>query len=391
MTTWRLRENTVGDLPGVATTDLPDPMPRGVSVVWHRGQLGLRPEGVAGSFTLANGDVCHVTPKVGHVALHRMLAVVHGDDAMPHEISLLGDTPGGGLPEAAARGFLERVEEALRRGRAGGRTRRPRTDTVARGPVDVRQTSRRLAARRPDPVVSHPRERTTDTPENRVVAAALQACQHLTPDARTQLRALQRRWGVPHGAPAALRDDVETVRLRLARKGYRGPRHYYEPLLRLALVVLGESAFDGEGSLRGDHGLVRMDSLFERYTRTVVRGSLVQHGCVVAKARPGEESLYLDGSQSLQPDIVVSRGEARVLLADAKYKDPTAADHYQMHAYLEHFGVPSGVLLTPADSHSETEPIVRRTKTGRRVVEIGLPLYQLDAAEDRLSRLLEYQ
>jgi 5-methylcytosine-specific restriction endonuclease McrBC regulatory subunit McrC len=76
-------------------------------------------------------------------------------------------------------------------------------------------------------------------------------------------------------------------------------------------------------------------------------------------------------------------------MCDAKYKVPTAADHYQMQTYLKRFGLRTGILLCPNFEGERVEERVFQTPDDTSIREVYLPMEDLDITEDFLGTLVE--
>lgn len=91
---------------------------------------------------------------------------------------------------------------------------------------------------------------------------------------------------------------------------------------------------------------------------------------------------------ALEPDITVYRDGKLVLLCDAKYKAPSASDHYQMHAYLNGFGMDSGLLLCPGFDSTSVQKLEYMTPDRKVVREVYLPMANLNFTEEYLGSLV---
>lgn len=185
--------------------------------------------------------------------------------------------------------------------------------------------------------------------------------------------------------------DVAQVRRGFASGSYGGPRDYYRRALMLAQVILGADGlgFAGNARIHGDAILLQTASIFERYLRNVIRNAYNDQGFVVTKGGVGTMTLYTDGTFELTPDIVVSRDARTLLILDAKYKKPTASDHYQLYAYLAASRTSRGVLLAPLYEGSELE--IREYSTGDNMVvrEVFLPMTNLRVTEAFLGQVVQ--
>ena len=159
----------------------------------------------------------------------------------------------------------------------------------------------------------------------------------------------------------------------------------------LSQIVLGSAGlgFNEAATIEGDAVLLNTADIFEKYLRNVISTAYSGAGYVVTKGDFGVTSLYTDGSFGLRPDIVMSRDGRILLISDAKYKEPTAGDHYQMHTYLVVTGVTRGLLLAPLFQGDEV--VVREYSTADKLVvrEVYLPMSNLTVTEEFLGAVIE--
>jgi len=178
-----------------------------------------------------------------------------------------------------------------------------------------------------------------------------------------------------------LKTDLETVKTRLLTNSYRGLRSYYSETVGLLLVVLNVTGLGGSGqnSVAGSTFLIRTATVFEQFVRRSVQEELKGQGFVVTKGGTFRRFLYADGSYSLEPDVVIEKDGRCLLVLDAKYKEPSISDHYQMLAYLERFEVDRGVLVS-LSTNSVDELRTFATVSNRQVDILRLNLMNMDQA-----------
>lgn len=389
-------EDKVTWLTGISYSDFPQPWPASISIAVRPTGIGVEPHGVVGVVPLLNGDAIQIRPKIDRVSFFRLLAVAGGhqqelerefEEFVPYTIDEESN-----VDSLIARQLYISARDILRLSPQFGRSIRRRHATFAKGRINARETAYNLATRRRDPVVSSSRDRTYDIPENRVLTEALvRALPLLSSTDRESLQFIYHKWLSRFTRPVNLQADLESVAHRFARMQYGGPRDYYRKPLMLAEVILGASGI-GIGQLsmiEGDAVLLNTATVFERYLRNIIARTHSAIGYGVAAGTSHTASLYTDGSRRIIPDIVVSRDERVTLIADAKYKEPTSTDHYQMYAYLHVTGASVGLLLTPA-LHGER--VTRRKFTSpdhKTVWEIGLPLANIPTTEAFLACLAQ--
>lgn len=73
------------------------------------------------------------------------------------------------------------------------------------------------------------------------------------------------------------------------------------------------------------------------------------------------------------------------MVLDAKYKEISVADHYQMLNYIDEFQVQSGALVRPCSVGESANMISHRTTTGSQVDVLSLELSDVNSALNELS------
>lgn len=89
------------------------------------------------------------------------------------------------------------------------------------------------------------------------------------------------------------------------------------------------------------------------------------------------------------PDVYIEKSGTPLLIIDAKYKKPSASDHYQLIVYLAEHRVNKGVLISPNFHSDEVEIINYKSESGFLVKEIYLPMSNLKRSEEFLTNLIE--
>lgn len=255
-------------------------------------------------------------------------------------------------------------------------------------------------------------ELTTDTPENRVVAASLRLLPRMLDPNREEERTAARK------ARALLvrLEGVKAVPRREATALLRGINRHrlnaaYGPALGLCRLVLHSMSFDEqEGPYPFASFLVNMPRLFESFLTARLRLLLPQYGLrAVAQRRD-----YLDEDRlvGIRPDLLVysqrrdehnelaqpRRGPSTVL--DFKYRlhtEPGAGlngDLYQLGAYADRYGLHSGGLVYPqfGGNDGHTAPVHLKLKgSGKQLhlLTVNLAASTAEALEAECSRLAE--
>jgi 5-methylcytosine-specific restriction endonuclease McrBC regulatory subunit McrC len=392
---WRAKEGETTWMHGLHASDIP-PLPSGISLHLRIGELGIEAQGLVGAVPLLNGDTLQIVPKIGQINFLRLLFKAEGfqrdlereyADFVSYSVE-----EDQNVDSIVARQLMYSAAQIMNRSPQQGRVKRRRQGMFAAGQIDVVSTTFNLACRKDEPVVYFVREKTLDIPENRVLSEAIARASIALDEAdRFELDWIRERWLSRFPRSGDLEGDLEEVEEGFASGRYGGPRGYYRRALMLAQVVLGSSGlgFSERTSVEGDAILLNTADIFEKYLRNVINEAYSGAGYVVTKGGVGVMSLYTDGSFELEPDISISRDGRTQLIADAKYKQPTSGDHYQMHTYLAVNGVKRGLILAPLYNGSDV--VVREYSTIDKMVirEIYLPMNDLTLTEKFLGTLVE--
>jgi 5-methylcytosine-specific restriction endonuclease McrBC regulatory subunit McrC len=390
------KEGEVTWLPGLRASDIPHPLPNGISIHLRRGELGLEAQGLVGAIPLLNGDTLQIVPKIGRVNFFRLLFKAEGfqrdlereyDDFVSYSVD-----EDENIDSVVARQLMFSAADIIKRSPQQGRVKRRCEGMFAAGQMDAVSTAMNIACRKQEPVTYFIKERTLDIPENRVLTEAIvRAWLTLEETDRGELRSVHERWLSRFPRSTNLDADIQQVEQGFASASYGGPRDYYRRALMLAQIVLGSNGLglSEVAAVEGDAILLNTADIFEKYLRNVISDAYSEAGYVVTKGGVGVTSLYTDGSFELQPDITVSRDGRTLLIADAKYKRPTAGDHYQMHTYLAVHVVKRGLLLAPL--YDGNEVVVREYSTTDKTVvrEVYLPMGDLKVTEAFLGTVIE--
>ena len=259
---------------------------------------------------------------------------------------------------------------------------------VIRGRIDVRASLKRPLGVDCPPLVCRYDELTIDTPQNQLLKAAALRVTHLlasyihdaqsgagrsgiadTAKATTaSLRASSRSFGGVTGR-TYLRRDLDAIDLKEKNARYRP----YQAPLRLAKLILAQSATEMCEQRVGISLLINMDSVFERFViRTfndvlkVAKGKATRRGERAAVLTLGQDDSQV-AAQEFEPDFVSTDPTTRTVVGDAKHKRlhvdkegqllTNRDDVFQMLSYMHVFGAACGVLVYAAcDPPSYAEP-----------------------------------
>ncbi len=304
---------------------------------------------VCGIIALPSGRRVYIEPRVPVRNIWTLLGLAGETDS-------LGWPPGAGetfsgLVEGVMQMFVREVALLIERGVAIGYRQTDEVLACVRGRLDVQRQVRELPASL-DRFACRFAEFTRETPENRVLAAALQVVLRASGgDSELRARAAWCLRGIGCTGEVNLqRHDLAAARVSAATRQYRVPLS----LARLLLQGLGAGHRSG-GGLRGAQTpsmLVEMPRLFERFVCRTLERSLPPG----TRVRYAGHSRPLDDASHavLTPDAVVEGMTGAVCVVDAKYKpeptdrhEPSASDIYQMLAYCVGYGVREAVLLYP--------------------------------------------
>lgn len=345
---------------------------------------------------LLNGDTLQIVPKIGQINFLRLLFKAEGfqqdlereyADFVSYSVE-----EDQNVDSIVARQLMYSAAQIMNRSPQQGRVKRRRQGMFAAGQIDAVSTTFNLACRKEEPVVYFVREKTLDIPENRVLSEAIVRTSMALDEAdRIELDWIRERWLSRFPRSEDLEDDLEEVEEGFASGRYGGPRGYYRRALMLAQVVLGSSGlgFSERATVEGDAILLNTADIFEKYLRNVINEAYSGAGYVVTKGGVGVMSLYTDGSFELEPDISISRDGRTQSIADAKYKQPTSGDHYQMHTYLAVNGIKRGLILAPLYDGSDVVVCEYSTTDKMVIREIYLPMNDLNLTEKFLGTLVE--
>lgn len=235
------------------------------------------------------------------------------------------------------------------------------------------------------------RERTLDTPNNRVLKAGLRyiaAHSHNLPVPAARHAVLRQvKAALPLFAQVT---DIHASPSDIRATSSRGPQRHYAAVLAATISMLqnrlmGDQLTDPSGT---SAFMWRMPVLFQESVRGVIDST---PGLVLDEDRPGTARIYdAEGnrrrSSKVDPDLVIRVDADRTLLIDTKYKDALPSDH----------GVDDQVVTTVADRHrirvtrSDIYQIVAYRQHEKWPNSTGALLYPLVLADgDRLPLPME--
>jgi len=393
---WDVRECAATELPGFDLAWLPKGLPAQIRPFYKANRVGLEVDTLVGSIPLKNGDTLQLRPRVGNANFIRMLVESEATNAAldTRDDKLVGYsfTEDASLAALVARPFVKSLLAVESGSLRFAWQRRQEVAEVAGGELDVLSTALRLAQNNEKPFVFSRRTRTTDVPENRVLAAAAQiALRRHANLLDRQDRSFLLDFSRKLAAGALGGELIDKVKQRMSSGQYDGARGYYAAALRLALILLGESGFK-QGSaeeVRAEPVLFNSASIFEAYVRHQLKLGYQTKGLRVRKSFFPPMSLFREGGVSLEPDIVISKDERLLLVGDVKYKldGVSAADYYQAHIYCARASQKFFVFFTTDEQATRAQASRRKSFLDVEVFEVKLPLANLQAAVVALRSL----
>ncbi|WP_309892197.1 5-methylcytosine restriction system specificity protein McrC [Archangium sp.] len=371
----------VGELDPAEAAALASADPRILRIEFDRtGATRIVPGPYVGRLRIAGFDLW-LEPKVPITTLLSMLAEVSELVELKPDI---GIAEGERLEDFIARAFLREVSGVLRQGLHRLYVRHDDQVTAIRGRLDVRRTAQLLSRARPQAHCEFD-EFTNDTPENRVLLAAIRALavnEAVSQKWRAQARAVQ---------PEFLGVTEVTPEIGSATRLGSDPRtRHYRVALRLAVLVLRAMGFhERHGALRSSGFLVNMNALFETLLTRRLTAALLPLGIeVLSQVR---DTLDIDGRVEIRPDLLVRGPNARRVVVDAKYKvaqEPTPADLYQMVAYCRVLGTSSAVLVGAGERPHSVVRVRDGTTVHLESMSLATPAALTNSVQ-RLALLLE--
>lgn len=263
------------------------------------------------------------------------------------------------LLAAMAAFFARTAEQAVGRGLRRDYCQEEDRLVTLRGRVDIAGQLRTPGV--VSPVACRFDEYTADIPENRVLKAAARRLLRL-PGVRPDTRRLLERLLVHLDEVTDVAVDPSAV----DRIVFTRLNRHYEPALRLAALVLGNtSLLDRVGPADASAFLLDMPTLFQRW----LTDRLARHLRGRLSVDP-EPTVHLGerGRVPMLPDLVLhDLGGGVAYAGDAKYKLTSGgrgknADYYQLFAYLTALRLREGVLVyCQADDAPEREVVVRHS------------------------------
>jgi 5-methylcytosine-specific restriction enzyme subunit McrC len=329
-----------------------------------------------GAVRIGNLDIV-VQPKAPFSSLLFMLAYAKDQGFTPTEFDGSCDDD---LWPAVGETLVRLTERALERGVLRGYVTREDRLPVVRGRIRI---SDQLTRHHSSPVPLEVRysDFSIDTPENRILRAALRrmgSVARLPSGIVRNLRHLEGRLnGAARLTPGAPRPTWSPNRLN----------ERYVPALHLAELILdfiGLTTADGDQPMASF--VVNMATVFEDFVEVALREALATMSTGLTR-RHYSTHLTWDNRFPIYPDVVhLVNGNARAVY-DAKYKlQEIVADLYQMHAYCTVLKLDKGHLVY-AGSRFDTKGSAAKVRNGTITIQI----HPLDIAATPAALLAQIQ
>ncbi|WPO95849.1 hypothetical protein SFA32_02375 [Buttiauxella sp. HR94] len=388
-------EDSIGWLENYTVEDIPQNLPRGISLHLKEGILGLQPSGVVGSFPLNNGETVRIIPKIGHVNFLSMLFKAEGNlDSMNKEFDKfieLSSCTNENFISIVSKAFIWSLDRIIAKSPMSQRVWKKKSLENITGRVDLLKTIEKTSRNSQNPIVSSVKLRNFNTPENRLLSeAAIRVYYNKFESLTLEQKHILQIWLKKFKRSSKLNDDLLHVDKKFSINAYGGSRDYYRKALMLAKIIIGSTGVNLQGldTIYSDAILMNSADVFEKYIRATLSKAYAEHGYIIQKGT-GNNSLYIDGSYSLEPDIIIEKDNEVKLIADAKYKKPDSKDHYQMISYLTTYNLKRGILISPNFNSDEVEFKNYTTNNKKNISEIYLPMANLAVTESYLSTILE--
>lgn len=302
----------------------------------------LRPGGKVGALRVGSVDV-RVAPKVDIERVIFMLSYrLRGVTWQESEVAV---ESADDIVHVLADMFARSVAQAIKPGLLQGYRVAEEALPVVRGRILIDEQLKRRPGMWLPIEVSYD-DFTVDTPENRVLRAALERLQRnplVSDGTRRKLGGLLFQFA----DVSKLTPGMPLPRWRITRLNRR-----YEMALELARLVLASSSFEHRvGEVAVDGFVLDLPKIFEDFVTVALIDSLPP--LLPGSSVEGQHDTYLDtGAEVLmKPDIVwLDRASAAVAVLDAKYKEEKVsgfpnADLYQCLAYATVLGLPRAHLI----------------------------------------------
>lgn len=264
-------------------------------------------------------------------AAQRSLSTLAGTDRLYLTDNLASDS----ILEFLAINLNDAVRPVLRGGFLKAYTPKSSLGSHPKGKIEVAGTLRAWGRGQHHFLQTTYHEQTSDIPCNRILKAAMQvALQRLAPtNAARKFLIKEMNQNFLH-FPSAIgrmndRDKI-IVHEQISRRLIESQKSYYYRALEISLMVLSDTGISlqyagSDVSLASF--IVNFEDLFEEYLRRVLQGLSPIDVLVRDGNKDGKRYLFDEKrGQMAQPDIVISAGPGRTVVAEIKYKEKPNRD-----------------------------------------------------------------
>jgi 5-methylcytosine-specific restriction enzyme subunit McrC len=304
---------------------------------------------VIGALQLPSGNNLHIKPKVILPNVFKMLSYVSSLYRPLDE--LVSYNEDSELYDVIAIVFAKELEFLLRAGLKQDYTKVKAEIPKIKGTIDFNKYVSSCSRARGTITCSF-WELTLDHPINRIIVAAGEALlknrllQHETKAKLANVLA-----HIPRGSISTSINFSEFSKIRIDRT-----IAHYDNIFSLSKLILNSISFsDSEGTLKFPGFLIKMSSLFEKFTEK----ALLNHAPKDILLLPQhKKALDIDSIINCKPDMLFLKNDRVFLVADTKYKDFSKkdfneADVYQMVTYLVQHNCDHGFLIYPQVNQEE--------------------------------------
>lgn len=382
---------------GLDSENIPSPLPIGIRLVRQNNVPGIIPQGLTGSFCLLDGTTVQIAPKIGNICFLELLSFIQsGKESRRKEYEGieygLNDDPSG-ASERLYESFFRCLSQYFGEGLLTARFHHLGRGSTARGQINYVKTTLGILSRSQKPVHYRAKLRSTDLAIHRVIRQVAEwVYSNLDSQSRTIHSTTIGKVQQVFGLTKDVRSDVQLFRELASRPEEFSQRPYLAQTLYYSSVILGEMGISlGEESeirIKGDGYLINTNKVFEDFCRKIVSSALIDCDYLVGGPELSRKYLYDDFTFRLNPDIIAKKGEVIALIADAKYKEVDQSDHYQMHVYLDSFGLKTGFFISPATTAAETGGTYKTSSNGFRICEIKINVSDINGTIDLVKQHL---
>jgi 5-methylcytosine-specific restriction enzyme subunit McrC len=284
-------------------------------------------------------------------AAHRSLSTLPGTDRL-----YLTDN----LASASVLEFLAvNLHDAMRPVIEGGFLKayhsRSEVGSHPRGRIEVAGTLRAWGRGQHHMVQTSFFEQTSDIPVNRLLKSALQLVLQRLQPTNSARRELIKSANLTYGNLPSVIGHIKERDRAIAQAGVKErnipeQKSYYYRAIEIALMILSDTGISLQSS-GNDVSLasfiVNFEELFEEYLRRVLQAGAPVDFYVKDGNKEGKRYLFDEKKgQPAQPDIVVSAGKSRIVVAEVKYKEkPSRDDINQAITYAVCYRTRNAVLV----------------------------------------------